>query len=323
MDNNFDKHLDKLKVGGKLYDDIISHPENERSSYIFCRYCVLHAIVNFLNYTLDDAKTSIEDFMDDNEESLDSLINACKTDENRKIIDLSDCANYQEKIKDEIDLLCTIFYPLDNIGKNESEITSHITKQYYESFPPALKNFQLLTEKQIVYIIEFEAFCIEDHISLLTSMESETDPFIRDTLICHNARHFQQKIEKFTYQHKKIMSINEKEYYKCLHGLLSPDYYLFPQISLFSIIEKRLFNNKAKHIGELTRTIDFGIFDKDCNVKLLIEINDKSHDDESRRLRDLNVQTILQKADIKLITLNPFDYKNENLLLQHLKGFTK
>ncbi|MDE6285067.1 MAG: DUF2726 domain-containing protein [Bacilli bacterium] len=323
MDTYYDKQLNKLKVGGELYDDIISQPENGRQAYIFCRYCVLHAIVNFLNYTLDETKTSIEDFMDDNDEDIDSLINACKTDGNMKITDLTDCENYKEKIKDEIDLLYSMFCPPENIGKTESEMTSHITKQYYEQFPPSLKNFPLLPEKQIIYIIDFEAFCIENSQSLLTSMESETDPFVREALICHKANHFQQKIEKFTYIQKNLMSINENKNYKCLRRLLSSDYYLFPQISLFSIIEKRLFNRKANHIGELTRTIDFGIFDKDCNVKLLIEINDKSHDEESRRLRDLNVQTILQKADIKLIILNSFDYENEKLLLQKLGDFAK
>ncbi|MCD7994828.1 MAG: DUF2726 domain-containing protein, partial [Clostridia bacterium] len=52
---------------------------------------------------------------------------------------------------------------------------------------------------------------------------------------------------------------------------------------------------------ELYRNIDFGIFDKNYNILLLIELNDISHQQYKRRERDMKVKEIVKQADIKLI----------------------
>lgn len=319
----FTDDLNMLKVGGELYGDIICQPENERQIYVFCRYCVLLAINNFIDYTLDEIKNDIEFYMEDGTECTDSLINKCKSDGKKKIVDLFDCAVFQEKIKTEIEVLQPLYCSPEKIGETESVITARITDRYYEQLPSDLKKSSLLTKKQIKYIIEFDAFGIEDARSFLTSMENDPSPFTRDALINFKASHFERKIEKFTYLHKKLMTTNEKENYIHLLGAISPEYYLFPQISLMSVIEKRRLNYPAHNIGELSRIIDFGIFDKDFNVKMLIEINDKSHNEESRRLRDMHIRSILQKADIELITLKPLDYKTNGLITQKLGDLAK
>ena len=72
-----------------------------------------------------------------------------------------------------------------------------------------------------------------------------------------------------------------------------------PQLNLASIINKE---GNYKYRNELFRNIDFGIFSKDYKeLLLLIEINDKTHNNYNRRKRDIKVDNIVDNAGIKLI----------------------
>ncbi|MBE6916660.1 MAG: DUF2726 domain-containing protein [Ruminococcaceae bacterium] len=65
-----------------------------------------------------------------------------------------------------------------------------------------------------------------------------------------------------------------------------------------SIIDKE---SQSKYRNELFRNIDFGIFDSNYSLKLLIEINDESHMRADRSARDSKVKTICDEAGIPLI----------------------
>jgi len=111
----------------------------------------------------------------------------------------------------------------------------------------------------------------------------------------NNENHFKD------YEKKPLMSRSEIEIGKKLVSIIPNDKYLLQtQIPLSSIIHK---TNEHSYAGELYRTIDFGIFDKATNVKVLIEVNDSSHLRSNRRARDFKVKNILDQAGIPLITL--------------------
>ena len=59
---------------------------------------------------------------------------------------------------------------------------------------------------------------------------------------------------------------------------------------------------KQTYVNELFRIIDFGVFDKEDNIILLIEINDSSHRLYHRRKRDEKVKEICAEAEIPLLT---------------------
>ena len=81
--------------------------------------------------------------------------------------------------------------------------------------------------------------------------------------------------------------------------LRDDSYILQPQINLASIINKE---SNSRYQNELFRNIDFGIFDKNYKLIVLIEINDRSHLDPKRRERDDKVHRICKNANIPLIT---------------------
>ena len=108
------------------------------------------------------------------------------------------------------------------------------------------------------------------------------------------------------YKRKSFMTDCEYEFYLKLLNL-GDEYRIIPQINLATIIEKV----NGGFINELFKNIDFAIFDKDLKkVLLLIELNDRSHNDKKRIKRDIRVKKICMDADIKLITFYT-NYPNE------------
>jgi len=107
----------------------------------------------------------------------------------------------------------------------------------------------------------------------------------------------------------------EKEYFNTFRQLVEPKYTVQPQINLAAIVSKESY---SKYRNELFRNIDFGIFDKDYNIKVLIEINDKTHTQADRIQRDKKVNQICAEAGIPLVTfwtkygINP-DYIKDRL----------
>lgn len=101
------------------------------------------------------------------------------------------------------------------------------------------------------------------------------------------------------YTKKRYISPTEMRYAYAIQRAIPTKYRLLPQVCLASIIEK---HSDSKYQSELFRIVDFGIFDENYNVKLLIEINDSTHKQADRRERDAKVKDICVMANIPLIT---------------------
>lgn len=91
----------------------------------------------------------------------------------------------------------------------------------------------------------------------------------------------------------------EKKFFEAIRSVVGENYIVQPQINLASIVNK---TTADKYRNELFRNIDFGVFDKDYKLLVLIEINDPSHDREDRRNRDDKVKKICNEANIPLVT---------------------
>ena len=75
---------------------------------------------------------------------------------------------------------------------------------------------------------------------------------------------------------------------------------LFRSVPLSSVIRKK---SDARFQSELYRIVDFALVDKvTMEIKLLIELNDKSHFEKNRQYRDFRVKEICGEANIPLLT---------------------
>lgn len=118
------------------------------------------------------------------------------------------------------------------------------------------------------------------------------------------------------YTKKTFLTNCEKEFYKKLITATKElNVIVREQIPLGSVVDK---TNKEEYRNELNRIIDFGIFDNDFNLLLLIELNDKSHERLDRQARDARVKAICEDAEIKIITFytkysNEIDYIKQKI----------
>ena len=80
------------------------------------------------------------------------------------------------------------------------------------------------------------------------------------------------------------------------------------QVNLATIVEKV---GNYRYNSELFRNIDFGIFSNDYKTLFfLIEIDDRTHNLKSRKIRDEKVNEIVKNAGIRLIRFHS-NYDNE------------
>ena len=108
-----------------------------------------------------------------------------------------------------------------------------------------------------------------------------------------------QEAKEFQYKKKSFLTPTEKSFLETLKTLTNYNLIVIPQINLATIVQKI---GEFRYQNELYRNIDFGIFNKEYNLLLLIELNDSSHIQKQRKNRDLKVKDIVYKAEIKLIT---------------------
>ncbi len=102
------------------------------------------------------------------------------------------------------------------------------------------------------------------------------------------------------YERKSYMTMCEYSFYNKLASVFAEKYIVAAQVPLSSVIRKK---SDARFQSELYRIVDFALVDKvTMEIKLLIELNDKSHFEKNRQYRDFRVKEICGEANIPLLT---------------------
>lgn len=129
------------------------------------------------------------------------------------------------------------------------------------------------------------------------------------------------KKQQPTYAIKEnYLSYTEQQFFNVIKKIVNDKYLVFPQIPLSQIIIK---NSESRYQNELYRIIDFCIFDKNYHPLLCIEINDETHRQKDRYIRDKKVENLLNIVGLPLITLwTDFGIKPEYIerrIKQHIE----
>ena len=122
----------------------------------------------------------------------------------------------------------------------------------------------------------------------------------------------QPKLAK-NYEKKPFLTESEKKFLELIKPLEKYGIIIVPQVNLATIIKKAEY---SRYNNELFRNIDFGLFNKDYNIKLLIELNDRTHNQPKRKYRDARVREIVESADVPIITFYT-DKPNEQDYVLH------
>lgn len=112
---------------------------------------------------------------------------------------------------------------------------------------------------------------------------------------------------KYSYTKKDFfMSRAEHECYDALIQAVGHDYYIFAQVHLPTIVNHTVkgqsWQGALSHINR--KSVDYVLCDKSyISPKLAIELDDKSHQEEDRKIRDQELERILAEAGIPLLRL--------------------
>lgn len=122
------------------------------------------------------------------------------------------------------------------------------------------------------------------------------------------------------------MSRAEHELFNILVGLIGDKYYIFPQIHLATILDHKIVGQNWKaafrHIDE--KSVDFVLCDKKYIKPLLvIESDDKTHELENRKSRDVEVERIFNDTQIPLLRLQNKGFFDKELVETQLKNYLK
>lgn len=143
--------------------------------------------------------------------------------------------------------------------------------------------------------------------------------FILIVVILSKALLNTKKSKQYKYKRKDFfMSRAEHECYDALIVAVGEKYRIFPQVHLSSILDNKIvgqnWNGAFRHINQ--KSVDFVLCDKEyISPKLVIELDDKTHERQNRKDRDSEVERILTDVGLPFLRLkNSGSFNPEELL---------
>ena len=115
---------------------------------------------------------------------------------------------------------------------------------------------------------------------------------------------YKEKYKKSDY----LLTPTELKFYKLLKTITDKmEYSLFIQIPLYQLVEYKDYKdfNKIK-----SKSIDFVITENNCKVKLRIELDDKTHNNNKRIERDRFINEMFKELDIKILRIPVQNFYN-------------
>lgn len=122
------------------------------------------------------------------------------------------------------------------------------------------------------------------------------------------------------------MTRAEHECYDALIKAVGDKYHVFPQAHLPTIVDGRIIGQNwrgaFRHIDE--KSVDFVLCDKAYIAPVLvIELDDKTHKQKDRKIRDKEIERILNMAELPLLRLENHGYFDSKVLLNQIESKIK
>lgn len=129
---------------------------------------------------------------------------------------------------------------------------------------------------------------------------------------------------RFRYRRKDfLMSRSENDFFNVINRAIGDNFYVFPQIHLSEILDHRVkyqnYEHALRYINQ--KSVDYVICDREYRRPLLaIELDDPSHDNDERKLRDVNVEYMLSEARIPLLRFRNVSRVSEEENMQRIRA---
>lgn len=127
-----------------------------------------------------------------------------------------------------------------------------------------------------------------------------------------------EQSQRYYYTKKKyFMTLDEREFYDVLHTTVGNEFTIFSQVHLPTIVSHKIkgqnWQAALNHINR--KSVDFVLCNKsNLSPVLAIELDDNSHENPERQVRDAEVERILEEAELPLLRIkNRLTYDKDSL----------
>lgn len=119
------------------------------------------------------------------------------------------------------------------------------------------------------------------------------------------------------YKKEYLLTQTELKFYKILKQITDKlELNLFCQVAMYELINTKDYKNFNKIKN---KSIDFVITEKNCKIKLCIELDDNTHNQQKRIERDNFINKIFAEANTKLLRIKTKNYYDIEELEKKLK----
>lgn len=123
---------------------------------------------------------------------------------------------------------------------------------------------------------------------------------------------------------KYFFSLAEVKFYDLLREILGDKYILFSKVRIADIIEPKYKNGQLSHFYKISsKHVDFLVCSKNpVTPKIIVELDDSSHDSEDRIARDKFVDEAFANAGIPIVHIRvKHEYNREEVVKQILEAY--
>ncbi len=120
---------------------------------------------------------------------------------------------------------------------------------------------------------------------------------------------------------KYLLTLKEREFFAFLQELYGQEFYVFPQIHIASLLYVKNGERKWQtYFNKIIRkSVDFVFFDKqDMGPVVAIELDDRTHEQNSRIARDSFVDGAFKSAGIPLIHIKIHELEDKMQIKQKI-----
>jgi very-short-patch-repair endonuclease len=123
---------------------------------------------------------------------------------------------------------------------------------------------------------------------------------------------------------KYFFSVAELKFFEILKEVIRDNYYIFPKVRICDIVNSENKNKYSQFNKIKSKHVDFLVCTKDPIVsKMIIELDDSSHNSKSRIERDTFIDEVFANSRIPIVHINVKKFYNKKLLKKEIQDAYK
>ena len=117
-----------------------------------------------------------------------------------------------------------------------------------------------------------------------------------------------------------FFSVAELKFFEVLKEIIGDNYYIFPKVRICDIVSSKDKGNYAQFNRIKSKHVDFLICTKNpITSKIVIELDDSSHNNQSRIKRDKFVDEVFTSSQIPIVHVKVKSFYNKDVLIKEIQ----